>query len=220
MVTVCSCPDDGYWLCQSAVTPIPVWDSEVLLIAYTLFRHGRGCLPFESRESRYCPIRRADRPSRLTDSRITTHLKQPDRCSYLVSRTVGFIPALKREAFSSILRKNVSRTEGFDRADLSGYRSQYGKMAPHRPVEFSERDRDAGRHRGHRRVTPTTTPGPASTAALASGPIQTCYASRSSRSTRRLRTRSTRSTRPPKEGSARSGVVRDRERITETEDPP
>ena len=74
MVTVCSRLDDGYWLCQPAVTPIPAWDSEVLLIACTLFRHGRGCLPLEMREFRYCPISGAGRPPRLHIYTILTHL--------------------------------------------------------------------------------------------------------------------------------------------------
>ncbi len=34
--------DDGYWLCQPAVTPIPVWDLEVLLTAYPYFDTEEG----------------------------------------------------------------------------------------------------------------------------------------------------------------------------------
>jgi len=116
---------DGYWLCQSAVTPIPAWDSKIRLLTAPRFWHGRGCLPLGIGESRYCPIRWADRPPQVVVSMTHTELKHPTDISNTSCGTVvGFIPvprsrrrlvcqqialrfatALKREAFSSILRK-------------------------------------------------------------------------------------------------------------------
>ena len=42
MVTVSRRLDDGYWLCQPAVTPIPAWDSEVLLLPHPYFGTEEG----------------------------------------------------------------------------------------------------------------------------------------------------------------------------------
>ena len=48
MFTICSRLDDGYWLCQPAVTPIPAWDSEVLLIPVPYFGTEESVFRFKS----------------------------------------------------------------------------------------------------------------------------------------------------------------------------
>jgi len=54
----------GYWLCQSAVTPIPAWDSEILSLTAP-DSDTEGCLLLGTVESRYCPIDWAGRPPRF-----------------------------------------------------------------------------------------------------------------------------------------------------------
>jgi len=93
MFRVCSRLNDGSWLCQPAVTPIPAWDSEVLLTAHPEFHNRKGCFLHGIGESRYCPVSRAGRPPRLCIDTASRHLTHPFDTSNVVHvGVVGFIP--------------------------------------------------------------------------------------------------------------------------------
>jgi len=83
----------------------------------TLLRYGRGCLPLQIRESRYCPISGAGRPPQLLLCTILTQLKHPFSASDVVRVGVSdSSPAVSGGAFSSHLRKsrrNFSRKINF-----------------------------------------------------------------------------------------------------------
>ena len=69
------------------------------------FHNRKGCFLHEIGETRYCSISGAGRPPRLGDGTVSRYLKHPLGTSNVVHRGfVGFIPALKREAFSLIFR--------------------------------------------------------------------------------------------------------------------
>src|SRR6056297_2682526 len=65
---------DSCWLCQAAGTPIPAWDSE-LLVTTPAPVPQKGCFCGGVSESRYCPIKWADRPPRITVHAVCDHLK-------------------------------------------------------------------------------------------------------------------------------------------------
>jgi len=68
----------GYWLCQLTGTPIPAWDSEILVDCIPIPTR-KLCLPPGIGESRHRPIRWAGKPPRLPIGMTDRHLKTSTR---------------------------------------------------------------------------------------------------------------------------------------------
>ena len=70
------------------------------------FHNRKGCFLHKIGETRHCPISGTGRPPRLDNNTVSRYLKHPFGTPNVVHiGLIGFIPALKREAFSSNYRK-------------------------------------------------------------------------------------------------------------------